>query len=186
LPRIDYSKENVLFGTHNENQALVSWEYENGVHGLGASDSVDIGSRGPTGAISCHNRLVGTRGVIEVGPTTGESGVNGDKLPPLRIRRAGDEAWTAVDTDDDLHSWKLVDRVIADTVHWLETGDEPELRARNALNATELIFATWASPRRRGRVDLPLAIDDNPLKMMVDTGELTPEPAADDADVEGT
>ncbi|SDK54058.1 Gfo/Idh/MocA family protein [Natronorubrum texcoconense] len=181
LAQIDYSEENLLFGAHNENQAIVHWEYENGVHGLGTSDSDGVGSRGPTGAVGCHNRLVGTRGVIEVGPAAGGSDDGGDgggdrELPPLRIRRAGDETWTAVETDDGLHSWAFVDRAIADLVRCLETDDEPELCARNALNATELIFAAWESSRRRGRVDLPLEIGDNPLEAMVETGEVTPGP----------
>jgi phytoene/squalene synthetase len=36
-----------------------------------------------------------------------------------------------------------------------------------ALQATELIFATYESSRRRGRVDLPLEIDDSPLIAML-------------------
>lgn len=170
LAQIEYGEENVLFGTHNENQALVSWEYENGVYGLGTSDSTGPGTGGPAGAIECHNRLVGTRGVIEVGPSGDED------LPPLRIRRVGDETWETVETDDGLHSWEFVDRAIAENVRCLEAGEEPELCARNALNATELIFAAWESSRRRGRVDLPLDIEDNPLQAMIDAGELTPEP----------
>jgi hypothetical protein len=31
--------------------------------------------------------------------------------------------------------------------------------ARRALQATELIFATYESSRRRGRIDLPLTTD---------------------------
>lgn len=166
LGQIDYREENVLFGTHNENQAVVLWEYENGVHGLATSDST--GDGGPASAIGCHNRLVGTRGTIEVGPS-------GEKdLPPLRIRRVGDTDWETIDTEDGLHSWEFVDRAIAENIRCLEEGDVPELGAANALNATELIFAAWESSRRRGRVDLPLDIDDNPLKAMVDSGELTP------------
>lgn len=172
LGQIDYSEENILFGTHNENQAVVLWEYENGVHGLASSDST--GGGGPTGAIECHNRLIGTDGIIEVGPTSEAD------LPPLRIRRAGDTEWETVDTEDGLHDWAFVDRVIAENVRCLDTGEDPELGATNALNATELIFAAWESARRRGRVDLPLNIDDNPLETMVDAGELTPAPREDE------
>ncbi|MWV41979.1 Gfo/Idh/MocA family oxidoreductase [Natrialba sp. INN-245] len=168
LGQIEYSERNVLFGTHNENQALVLWEYENGVHGLGTSDS--LGENSPTSAIDCHNRLVGTDGTIELG-------LAGDgNLPTLRIRGDGREGWETVETDDGLHDWELVYRAIADVVRCLETGEEPELGARNALNATELIFATWESARRRGRVDLPLEIDDNPLESMIDDGDVRPEP----------
>ena len=38
------------------------------------------------------------------------------------------------------------------------------------LRATELIFATYESSRRRGRVDLPLAVEDSPFLSMVESG----------------
>ncbi|WP_459191515.1 Gfo/Idh/MocA family protein [Halosimplex sp. J119] len=167
MGQIDYREENVLFGSHNENQAMVMWEYENGVHGLAGTDSTGAG--GPAAAVACHNRLVGSDGVIEVGPAE-------EDAPPLRIRRHSDAEWEAVETEDGLHSWTFVDRAIAENVRCLREDDEPELRAENALNATEIIFATWESSRKRGRVDLPLDIDDNPLVEMVESGELTPEP----------
>jgi hypothetical protein len=43
--------------------------------------------------------------------------------------------------------------------------------------ATELIFAIYESVRRRGRVDLPLDAEDNPLEALVDAGEIVPTPA---------
>jgi predicted dehydrogenase len=172
LGQIDYSEENVLFGTHNENQAIVHWAYDNGVHGIGTANSTDTG---PTDAIACHNRLLGTNGVIEVGP----EGDGDEELPALRIRRDG-EGWETVETEDGLHGWEFVDRAIAENVRCLKTGETPELCAENALRATELIFATWESSRRRGRVDLPLDIDDNPLQAMLESGELDPEPAEGD------
>jgi hypothetical protein len=49
----------------------------------------------------------------------------------------------------------------------LKTGREPELAGRRALQATELIFATYESSRKRGRVDLPLQIEDSPLLSML-------------------
>jgi len=174
MGQIDYSEENVLFGTHNENQAVVLWEYENGVTGLATSDSSDTG--GPTNAVGCHHRLIGTRGTIELGP----AGEDDEELPTLRIRRAGDEEWEPVQTEDGLHDWAFIDRAISDTVRCLEADEEPELSAANALNATELIFAAYESSRRRGRVDLPLDIDDNPLEAMVDSGELSPTPTTGD------
>ncbi|MFC7141016.1 Gfo/Idh/MocA family protein [Halosimplex aquaticum] len=166
MGQIDYREENVLFGSHNENQAMVMWQYENGVHGLAGTDGTGTG--GPAAAIACHNRLVGSEGVIEVGPA-------GEDTPPLRIRRHGDAQWEPVETEDGLHSWDFVDRAIAENVRCLREGETPELGAENALNATELIFATWESSRKRGRVDLSLEIDDNPLVEMVESGELTPE-----------
>ena len=171
--QVDYSEENILFGSHNENQAIVHWEYENGVHGIGTSDSTDRG--GPADAIACHNRLIGTEGTIEVGPKNDDGG----DFPALRIRRDG-SGWEDVETEDGLHGWEFVDRAIAENVRCLREGERPELEAENALNATELIFATWESARRRGRVDLPLEIDDNPLESMIDDGELTPRPRGEE------
>jgi predicted dehydrogenase len=165
MGQIDYREENVLFGSHNENQALVIWQYENGVHGLAGTDST--GQGGLAEAIACHNRLVGSEGVIEVGP-------DGDDAPPLRIRRDGDDEWEHVETEDGMHDWAFVDRAIAENIRCLSEDEKPELRAENALNATELIFATWESSRRRGRVDLPLDVEDNPLVEMVESGELNP------------
>lgn len=174
LGQIDYSEENILFGTHNENQAIIHWTYENGVHGVAASDSTGTG--GPASAFACHNRLIGTDGVIEVGP---ESSDEDKQLPVLRIRRDG-ETWEAIETEDGLHGWEFIDRAIAENVRCLREGDTPELGAENALNATELIFATWESSRRRGRVDLPLEIEDNPLQAMLDKGDLMPVSAGED------
>jgi len=67
-----------------------------------------------------------------------------------------------------------IDLAIADIVQSLATGQTSELAAENALNATEIIFAGYESARRRGRVDLPLDIEDNPLESMVDDGQLSP------------
>ena len=70
--------------------------------------------------------------------------------------------------------WENIDRVIAVPM-WLaslEAKIEPELSARRTLDATEIIFAVYESSRRRGRVDLPLNIGDNPLVAMVESGDL--------------
>ena len=165
IGQVDYREENLVFGAHNANEVFTTWEYENGVHG--------VGTAGFEGAIGCHNRLIGTDGTIEVGPS------NADVA--LRIRRAGDAEWESVDTDGEgLHSWEFLDRAVADTVQALEEGYEPELCAQNALNATEIIFSTYESARKRGRVDCPLEIEGNPLVEMVESGEISLRP--DDAE----
>ena len=162
LAGLDYSEERKLFGAHNENHAVVQWAYENGVTGLATT-----GVGGDT--LSCHNRLVGSGGVIEVGP----GGVSSQT--PLRIRRDGEGLH-----GQRLEGTRLIQRAIADVVEAVDTGDPSELCARNALNATEMVFGTWESARRRGRVEFPLDIEDNPLEAMVESGELTPEPPAED------
>jgi predicted dehydrogenase len=186
LANVDYTEENVLFGTHNENQAVSQWRYANGVHGLASTGrAADF--------VGCQLRVVGSSGTIELGAEEAD----------LRYRVDG-SGWTVVDTGlDTVHkpspgrvrsglttvagklpatvSARLTDRLsttsyeeraIEELVTALKTGTESELSARNALAAEELIFASWESARRRGRVDLPLDIEDNPLESMVDAGDL--------------
>ena len=180
LAGIDYTEKNVQFGAHNENQALVQWEYENGVAGLA--------STGRGALLSCQLRLIGEHGTIEIGAESA----------PLRVLTNG--SWEAIDTGrDDIHGPtetvvdavkkkaaaglpllsadsvgppSYIDRAIAELVESLDTGTRSELRAANALQATEIIFAAWESARRQGRVSLPLDISDNPLEAMVDSGKL--------------
>jgi hypothetical protein len=64
---------------------------------------------------------------------------------------------------------------VLDLLDCLETGREPELSSRKALRVTELIFATYESSRRRGRVTLPLEIDDSPLLTGLEQGYWQPE-----------
>lgn len=149
------------------------WEYENGVHELAGTDN--NGTSGPRDTLACHNRLVGFNGMIEVGPETNGS----EDIPTLRIRRDG-SGWEPVETSDDIHDWAFIDRAIAENVRCLEAGEDPELSAENALNATELIFAAWESSRRHGHVDLPLDVDDNPLVEMVEFAALSPNPSEDE------
>jgi len=60
---------------------------------------------------------------------------------------------------EGLHDEACHTRAILDLIDALKSGREPEVSARRALQATELIFATYESSRRRGRIDLPLTTD---------------------------
>lgn len=167
IAQIDYREENVFFGAHNENQAFALWQYDNGVYGMASTGK-------GTDLIGCHNRLIGSDGVIEIGPT-GRS--DRSRPPVLRYRTFGDASWQAVDCGNEgVHGPDFIERAIADVVRALEDGRPSELNGDNALKATEIIFACWESARRRGRVDLPLDIDDNPLEDLVQTGQLSPAP----------
>jgi len=96
--------------------------------------------------------------------------------PELRIRNAKTGyQWHAVEVADRIHGHDHVVRAVLDLVDALKTGREPELSARRALQATELIFATYESSRVRGRIDLPLEIDDSPLLSMLESGEISIE-----------
>ncbi len=161
IGQIDYRTEKRIFGMHSENEALASWRYTNGIHALLAS------GRG-VGLVGASYRLVGTSGLIEVGVSGG---------PLLRVLRHGG-TWETIDTGNEtLHGPGYHERGIADAIDALLSGREPELSARRALNATEIIFAVYESSRRRGRVDLPLTIQDNPLSGLIEAGELQPAPA---------
>lgn len=166
---IDYREENTFSGAHNENQALVQWEYDNGVTGLAAS--------GPgENMIGAHHRLLGDRGVIEVGP--------GDAATDLRIRRMGQSEWEHVDTGSGglgglANGYPYMQRAIADAIGALVDDRPSELSAENALNTAEIVFAAYESVRRRGRVDLPLRVDDNPLEAMLESDALDPQPSED-------
>ncbi|RDI69642.1 Gfo/Idh/MocA family protein [Halopelagius longus] len=184
LGQIDYTEENVLFGAHNENQAVAQWRYENGVYGIAST------GRGEE-FVGALFRLVGTDGVIEVGADG-----------TVSYRRDGGK-WKTVDTGSDaryrpklskprlalryllgkaseglagrLDKPTYTARAIEDVIESIRTGERSELDARDALAADELIFATWESSRRRGRVDLPLEVDDNPLEAMVEAGVVGPD-----------
>ena len=61
-------------------------------------------------------------------------------------------------------------------VDCLGSGDEPGLSSHRALRATELIFATYESSRRRGRILLPLDVDDSALLTMLAQGTIGGSP----------
>ena len=83
----------------------------------------------------------------------------------LRVRGKGDAGWRDVQVTDEAQEnlSEVVGRGVLDLIDALKTGREPELSARRALRATELIFATYESSRRGGRVELPLEALASPL-----------------------
>ncbi len=159
IAQIDYRGPNLVFGADHEGQAWAAWEYANGVMGMAAS-----GPGSPI--IGAINRIVGTGGVIEIG-------VISQRQLPLRIKRDGQTEWEVVDTKgESIHGPGFIDRAIADIIDALASGRESQLCARRALIATEIIFACWESSRRRGRVDLPLDVDENALNSMIEAGQI--------------
>lgn len=179
LAGLDYREENIWFGSHNENQAVVQWVYDSGVYGLASTgEGEDF--------VGCYVRLRGSEGAIEIGVDDG---------PTLRVRSDG-AGWRTVQTGgENIHGPpapglvkaatrkvsdavtrrnaprtgpSYIDRSVKDAVEAVQSGGRSELCAENILQSTELIFAAWESVRRRGRVDLPLEIEDNPLESMVE------------------
>jgi len=159
IGQVDYRTEDVRYGTHNENQALAQWAYENGVEALASTGDGEA-------LVDCHNRIVGTAGEVEILPNDG---------PDLRVRRAdGSIEERDVEVETPLHL------AIEHVVESLDSGSEPVVAASRALSSLEVIFGVWESARRRGRVDLPLEAGDNALEAMVESGDLSPRPAESD------
>jgi predicted dehydrogenase len=180
LAQVEYSEENLWFGAHNENQAIAQWRYEDETFGLASSGDGQA-------FVGCYLRLLGEDGSLSIGVHDG---------PALRLINPDAPSGTAVDVGgEDIHgppspgllgsvkgrlpgfsqptgSPSYVERSVEEVVDALRAGREPEHLGAHALQATELIFASWESARRPGRVDLPLEIDGNPLEAMVESGRL--------------
>lgn len=129
----------LLFGVPMEGQGLCHVRFRNGVHGL----LVTSGEAG----WPLHIRIIGADGIIEAAD-------GGDT--PLRLLGGGRIGWRPVPLDGPRSLAEMVEDGVLDLIDALRTGREPELSGQRALRATELIFATYESSHRPGRVDLPL------------------------------
>lgn len=157
IGQIDTRNHRTVFGVRLEGHGISQFKFQNNVQGLLMTG---VGGAGLT------NRLIGTHGTIELGHS---------QETPLRMWGKGQSDWQTLDVGEGLHGTGLGDQValgVLDLVDALKQGREPELAGRRALRATELIFATYESSRRRARVDLPLDIDDSPMHAMVAAGEM--------------
>ncbi|MDQ2732792.1 MAG: Gfo/Idh/MocA family oxidoreductase [Armatimonadota bacterium] len=157
IGQIDAREERSTFGLRMESQAISHFKFKDGVRALVLT--------GFEANIGCANRIIGRDGVIEVG--WGE--------PWLRIRGPKDAGWRVLPCAEGIHDGVGIDRAIANLVQCLESGEEPELSGRKALQTSEIIFATYESSRRRGRVDLPLTADDSALLSMIGEGVIGPQ-----------
>jgi predicted dehydrogenase len=168
LAALDYRNEDVRFGVHQENQMWAQWRYENGVHGLLASG---------TGGSMIDAALVlrGEDGLLRIDADDG-SVLELQQDGTRRTINVGGEGIHGTPADDDRFGSVLQDRSLGEVVDALEAGREPETSGRNGLNTSEILFAGYESVRHRGRVDLPLDIEDGPLEAMVESGALAPVP----------
>ncbi|MGC9348215.1 MAG: alpha/beta fold hydrolase [Anaerolineae bacterium] len=171
IGQIDARGSHPIFGAMVEGQGLSFFKYQNGVAGLMVTGGRDLFEQGePLKSINCGNRLVGLEGTIEVGVRDG---------PEVRLLNASTGGvWQAVDVEGGMHGEDLHGKAILDLIDALKEGRGPELAGWKALQATELIFATYESSRRRGRVDLPLEVEDSPFMSMLNLGDITTWPDA--------
>jgi predicted dehydrogenase len=134
-----------IFGIQVEGQAISEFRFENGVIGV-LTTSVEEGW-------PLSTRIVGTDGVIEAALRT----------DPLRTWVKGSSQWEVIPLEGDNSLETTVARGVVDTVAALKEGREPELSSRKVVKATELIFATYESARKGGRIDLPLQVEDSAI-----------------------
>ncbi|ELY96894.1 Gfo/Idh/MocA family protein [Natrialba taiwanensis] len=174
LAGLDYREEDLRFGAHQENQMWAQWRYENGVYGV-----VSTGEGGDF--IDAAMVLRGTGGTIRIDKTDGpmlELDCNGDRRA---VDVNGETMHATNDEADDCYGSQFHDRAVNAVVDGVESGEEPCISARTGLTTAEILFAGYESVRRRGRVDLPLDVTDNPLESMVNSGALSlSSPAVDD------
>ncbi len=147
IGQVDWREGSTVFGIPLEGQGISHFVYENGVQGLLLTG---LGTDRRK-----SNRLVGNEGVIEVSLGT----------TSIRVWGKRDAAWREVPVahDEGESLGEVMGRGVLDLIDALKTGREPELAASRALRATELIFATYESSRRGGRIELPLEAVESPF-----------------------
>lgn len=155
LGQIELRGAQRFFGAINAGHGISEFRFKNGVRAIYrfGRDHAELG---------CLLRIIGEHGVIEIL----------FDAPWLRIRRAGQAAWQVIDTGENIHDDKAIYRGIAEIISCLESGALPQLASARALRATEVIFATHESARRRGRVDLPLPAGPDAMLTLLASGEL--------------
>jgi predicted dehydrogenase len=157
LGQIDATQWHEVFGLPYEHQAICEVKYANGVRGVLFT--------GYDREIGCAIRITGTEGVVELR----------DAAPPLWVRGKGDGKWKTPKVAGHLHNAEAVGEAVQDAINAYVEKREPELSARRALQTTEVIFATYESARRRGRVDLPLKAKDSAYLSLIESGEFKPK-----------
>ncbi|MDQ3815162.1 MAG: Gfo/Idh/MocA family oxidoreductase [Armatimonadota bacterium] len=158
MGQIDLAEARTVFGAWVESGGLSYIRFANGVYGLLATGKEHGGG-------DFSNRIMGSDGLIEV---------REGREPRVRILRGGGSGWETPSLEAVVPAGGDTVLSVLDAIECLDTGREPLLSSRKALQATELIFATYESARRRARVTLPLDIEDSPLlDMLAQRGQKT-------------
>ena len=157
LGQVDSRRPHQVYGVVHDTEGVCLVGYENGVHSLLCTGET------AEKAVGCSIKAFGTEGMIEI-----------HNAPPyLRVRGKGDTHLRELDgpsTEGGLHGNFANALNVIDAVGCLEAGTTPLCDVSNALATTEIIYACYESARRRGRIDLPLTIEDHPLQSMINQG----------------
>ena len=143
IGQVDSHTPRTIFGAFMENSAISHFKWTNGVRGV-----LIVGEEAKIG---CVHRIIGTKGIIEV---TSER--------KYRTLGNGVGDWKEIEIPQGEKSDLAL--AMADVVRQLdEPGYVSLLNVNHVIQHTEIIFATYESSRRRGRVTFPLDVDDNAL-----------------------
>ncbi len=152
IGQINSQTKNVIFGAEMEDQSVCHFKWKNGVRGY-----MVTGDEGKIGAV---HRLIGTEGIIEV-------------LSERKYRILGKGVGEWKTTEVPQGDWSDFALAANEAVRVLdEPGYKPLVSSDNAIQSTEIIFATYRSSQIHGRVDLPLNYDGNGLLELMEAGTI--------------
>lgn len=152
-----WEETHTRYGHHVETGALGLIQFQGGARGLVECGIVSRQRPGYSATI------YGAEGTIE---TSGDRPEPGE--PYLRARLKDDPGWTYPDTPPNEATQAAFERLL----HVLEHGGTHPLDMRMARRVHEILMAIYESSRRRARIDLPLAVTENPLEAMIAAGEV--------------
>ncbi len=155
MGQIDCDVEKNIFGAPVETRGISLVHWQNGVDGLMITGSSKLGA--------CANRLLGTDGMIELAQYEGT---------PMRIWRKGKSDWKTLDLSGATQHKDHNVAAILDVIEAFKQEKKSRLDGDHALAATELIFATYESARRRQKISLPLDVEDASLVAMLERGDV--------------
>ncbi|MHB9031973.1 MAG: Gfo/Idh/MocA family protein [Anaerolineae bacterium] len=149
-----------------EDNASALMEFDNGVRAIWESGmhSPQLYQRSDGGHGRCEIRISGTEGEICVSDSF------------IRRRGRGEAEWTRTSWRDGMDP-KAFDAAmfggeLGELAHCIVSGAEHQLNGRRGRKALELLMAIYESARLRAPVEIPLQQTANPLKLMIDSGQL--------------
>jgi predicted dehydrogenase len=145
--QIDTRHATRKYGHYVEDQSITYMAFENGVRGF-----LELGERctDPTAV-----RVYGSEGVVVI-----------DGRVRARALVHGESNWVTLSGPSNFQ--EAIRAVLDDLITGLEVeGYRPMLNDRSARATTEVILAAYESAYRRGRIDLPLDVDDFPLERLI-------------------